>query len=60
MPPVVSPDGRHLAYPAHRGRKFCVVEDGLAGAEYDEVLKGSLTFSPSGKSLAYKARKGSK
>ncbi len=57
---VFSGDGRHFAYLASRGQKTFVVEDGQAGAEYDEILNGSLIFSPDGKRLAYAARKGEK
>ena len=35
--PVFSPDGKHVAYAARRGKKVLVVGDGLAGAEYDEI-----------------------
>jgi len=51
--PVFSPDSRRVGYVAKRGGKDVLVVDGKEGKEYDGI--DQLTFSPDGKSLAYRA-----
>jgi Tol biopolymer transport system component len=68
--PVFSPDGRHVAWSAQRDekkQKWCVVVDGVAGAEYDQIntqisLRDSYNpvFSPDGKHVVYSAKKDTK
>jgi WD40 repeat protein len=53
-----SPDSRHFAYSARRGRKWLVVLDGVEQAHYDFV--GQLLFSPDSQHLAYSAMEGEK
>jgi hypothetical protein len=55
--PVVSTDGKHVAYWAYDGAKERVVVDGIAGTPYDEI--GWLAFGPDDKHLAFEARLGS-
>ncbi|MGD0463919.1 MAG: hypothetical protein ABSB74_15655, partial [Tepidisphaeraceae bacterium] len=56
--PVFSRDGRHFAYVARRDQMLCVVVDGQAGAEYDDIGEDSVIFSPDGKRVAYAAKTG--
>ena len=59
LSPVLSRDGRHLAYiTLLRGQKPCVVVDGHAGAKYDNIAGVVLTAD--GKRVAYEAWKGQK
>jgi hypothetical protein len=71
---VLSSDGRHLAYVEQRDQKQFVVVDGRPDSGHDYIngpqrcvgdcsamsLKGSLTFSPDSRRLAYAARNGDK
>ena len=73
---TVSPDCRHVAYIAKNRNRSCVVLDGTAGKEYDEIgavlppppsrageeapFAPPVIFSPDGKHLAYVARQGNK
>jgi hypothetical protein len=36
--PVFSPDGKHVAYWARKGRTWCVVVDGKEGMIHDRIL----------------------
>lgn len=49
--PVLSPDGKRLAYEAKRGGRAFVVVDGVEGTRYDSIL--SPQWSPDGRRLAY-------
>src|ERR1019366_7508807 len=60
LPPVFSTDGRHFAFVTRRDQKVCVVVDGQAGAEFDNIGEGTPLFSPDGKRVAYGALKGKK
>ena len=53
-----SPDHLHVAFVFHRGTNWNVVVDGQPGPMYDEVDVNSLVYSPDGKRLAYRARRG--
>jgi WD40-like Beta Propeller Repeat len=53
---VFSRDGRHVAYPARRGRQMTCIVDGVAQASYDGV--GPPVFSPDGARLMYAADRG--
>jgi len=55
---VVSPDSKHLAYVAERGKKQFVVVDGEEGKEYDSFLRGSKFVFDSAKSFHTLARCG--
>jgi Tol biopolymer transport system component len=55
---VWSADSTRLAYVATRGQKAVVVVNGREEVVYSEILKGSLTFSPDGKRMAFMAAKG--
>ncbi len=61
FPGIVSSDGRHLAYieSDNPDERFGVVvrvnQDGRAGPRFNGIDKTSLTFSPSGKRVAYAA-----
>jgi Tol biopolymer transport system component len=46
-----SQDSKHLAYVAGKGKKQCIILDGIAEKLYDRVEQP--VFSPNGKSLAY-------
>ena len=56
-PPLLSEDGKHVAYIARKGEKAFVVVDGTKGREFDQV--GSLALSPNGARVAYVGRDGS-
>ncbi len=61
--PVFSPDARHLAYTARKGKtekqyQWVVVVDGYEGPSCDGVAE--LTFSPDSQHLAYMAKRGKK
>ena len=58
--PMFSPDGRHLAYCATRGKQQMMVLDGQAQKAYDSIVPFSAVFSPDGKRLAYGAGLGGK
>ena len=49
-------DACHLAYAVKKGIKWVVVVDGRPGAEYADIGKGTLAFSPDGKRIAYAAK----
>jgi len=52
--PTISPDGRHLAYVAHRGKNKLVILDGKEHSkEYEFTAGGKLTFSSDSQHLAY-------
>ncbi len=51
-----SDDERHVIYVEQRDGKECVVRDGIAGREYDQVE--AETFSPDSRHIAYVASKG--
>jgi Tol biopolymer transport system component len=57
---IFSPDSKRLAYPVQKGKKWSVVVDGQAGAEFDGTVENSLNFSPDGKRLGFVAVKGGK
>ncbi len=59
-PPVVSKDGRHVAYVTRKGNKSLLVVDGKSGPEYDGINSRTVAFSPDGKRVACVARKGRK
>ncbi len=52
--PVVSKDGKHIAYRARKGSKWFIVLDGKPGPSFELVRRPK--FSPEGKHLAYIAR----
>jgi Tol biopolymer transport system component len=58
-PPLLSPDGRSVAYAAREIRTVdsvrLIVIDGKTVGQYSDI--GRLTFSPDGKKLAYYAKK---
>jgi hypothetical protein len=56
LSPVFSPDSKHVAYVAVKGKSHLVVVDSQPSAEYDDTLQGPLLFSPDG-SLEYVAIK---
>lgn len=56
--PVLSADGKHLAYAARKGEKWFVVTDGQQGGAYNNAR--DLVFSADGKHLAYAAQRGGK
>jgi len=48
---VFSPDGKHFAYKARRGRVWFIVVDGQKGSKYDDILTpepAKLTFDADG------------
>jgi dipeptidyl aminopeptidase/acylaminoacyl peptidase len=51
-----SPDGRRIAYVAHKGDQEVVVADGVAGGKYDGII--SLVFSRDGQRVAYAGYRG--
>jgi hypothetical protein len=53
---AISPDGRRVAYPALRWRRWCVVVDGQPGPGFDGI--GEIVWSPDGRHLAYLAQRG--
>jgi hypothetical protein len=55
--PVLSPDGRVVAYSAERYGKEVVVVGDRVGEDCDRVLWGPV-FSPDGKKVSYRALKG--
>ena len=55
---TVSPDSKHFAYVAVRGKKQFVVVDGKEGKEYDGFLLGSKLVFDSPKSFHTLARRG--
>ena len=56
--PVLSADGRHLAYAARKGEKWSVVTDGQQSGAYDNAR--DLVFSADGRHLSYAAQRGGK
>lgn len=50
---AVSPDGRHVAYPARRAGRWRVVHDGRESRAWDGI--GDVVLSPDGRGLAYAA-----
>ncbi len=54
--PILSPDGKRVAYMAKNNPMWLVVVDGKGGPEYGQIR--SLRFSPDGKRVAYVAVKG--
>jgi hypothetical protein len=55
---VVSPDQRHFAFAAIRGKQQVIVRDGTVLATHDEVAGSTFAFSPDSQHLAYAARNG--
>jgi hypothetical protein len=53
--PVISPDGKHIAYAAGKGEKRRVVRDGRADKEYDGILRGTPLYSADGRRCVYAA-----
>ena len=51
-----SPNSKHVAYGATRGRMEVVVTNGQEGKEYDDVVLGSLSFSRNSRHLIYIAK----
>ncbi|HZL35909.1 MAG TPA: hypothetical protein VFC78_11405, partial [Tepidisphaeraceae bacterium] len=51
MPPIFSPDSRHMAYRAAFNGKFLVVNDGVESEPSDII--GRLTYSPDSRHLLY-------
>jgi Tol biopolymer transport system component len=60
--PIFNHDGKRLAYAAKKDKKWLVVVDSQAGAEYDGLLEepGNLSFSPDGQHLSYIVEQGDK
>lgn len=59
--PVVSPDGKRVAWTGSRGNSWVAVVDGVEGQPYGLMQRGTLDFSPDGKHVAYIAsREGKK
>lgn len=58
--PVVSPDGRHVAYKVavEDGKKRAAMLDGKAGPTFDQVFNDSIAFTPDNR-LLYTALRGS-
>src|SRR5215208_5534251 len=54
----ISDDYNHLAVLAQKGNKYFVTLDGVAGKEYDWVVRGSLGFSADGKHFGYVVQQG--
>jgi len=52
-PPVVSLDGKHLAWVVNENDTQRIFLDGEAQQGFDEIMFQSIRFSPSGKHLAY-------
>jgi Tol biopolymer transport system component len=52
---VFSSDGEHYAYSARDGADWFAVHNGRPGPRFRYVGKGTLTFGPQGKQLAYAA-----
>ena len=46
--PVFSPDGKRVAYTAHKGNKQVGVVDDQAGPEYDAIGSGGPSFHADG------------
>ena len=59
QPPVVSPDGKRMAFGAGRGGKRFIVIDWKEQKEYDDVLPQTLAFSPDSSRVGYVAVRGS-
>lgn len=57
-PPVLSADGARVAYAASAGGRWRVVVDEMPGEPFDAIVRGTLTFDPSGSRVAYAARRG--
>jgi Tol biopolymer transport system component len=55
---TLSPDGKRVAYIVKKDKRWVVSVNGQTGAEYDNVLPGSLQFSPDSKSLMYSVLQG--
>jgi len=55
-----SADMTHMAYVASRDKKFAVVRDGKIGPLFDAIGQDTPIFSPDGKHIVYKAKKGDK
>jgi Tol biopolymer transport system component len=55
-----SPDSRHVAYLARKGRRWCAVVDGQPGEPCDDIARVgyALVFSPSGGHFACVGREG--
>ncbi len=51
-------DLTHMAFVASRDKKFAVVFDGKLGPSFDAIGQETPIFSPDGKHIAYKAKKG--
>jgi hypothetical protein len=60
VPPniIFSPDSRHFAYVARRGKKVFVVRDGQEGRPYNWIADNDLHFSADSKRMAYWAQRG--
>lgn len=55
---IMSPDGKRIAYKAHKpdpSDKELVVVDGVEGKEYDGIGPNNPVFSPDSKRVAYQA-----
>ncbi len=57
---AVSPDGKHIAYPATDARGTHLVVDGRDGPPYEKITPKSPVFSPDAARIAYVASRGGK
>jgi Tol biopolymer transport system component len=58
--PVISPDGKHIAYAARRNGRSVIVRDGVEGAEFNLIMRGTVDFTPDSEHIVYIAARGDK